>query len=85
MNEDDIEPLFRLIANPSKIKRVKKNYKENEYLKLYLNDIFKTDNTTINNLIIYIENIIKNIDLDTFIVNEKLQDIVLKIENDTTI
>ena len=79
---DDIT--LRLIANPTKLRKTK-SYVKNEYLKLYLNDIFKTDNTTINNLIIYIENIIKNIDLDTFIVNEKLQDIVLKIENDTTI
>ena len=79
---DDIT--LRLIANPTNLKK-KKYFIKNEYLKLYLNDIFKTDNTTINNLIIYIENIIKNIDLDTFIVNEKLQDIILEIENDTTI
>jgi hypothetical protein len=79
---DDIT--LRLIANPTKLRKTK-SYVKNEYLKLYLNDIFKTDNTTINNLIIYIENIIKNIDLDTFIVNEKIQDIILKIENDTTI
>ena len=79
---DDIT--LRLIANPTKLRKTK-FYVKNEYLKLYLNDIFKTDNTTINNLIIYIENIIKNIDLDTFIVNEKLQDIILKIENETTI
>ena len=76
---DDIT--LRLIANPTKLKKCK-NYIKNDYLKLYLNDIFKTDNITINNLIIYIENIIKNIDLDTFIVNEKLQDIVLEIENE---
>jgi len=79
---DDIT--LRLIANPTNLRKTK-IYVKNEYLKLYLNDIFKTDNTTINNLIIYIENIIKNIDLDTFIVNEKLQDIILEIENDTTI
>ena len=79
---DDIT--LRLIANPTNLKK-KKYFIKNEYLKLYLNDIFKTDNTTINNLIIYIENIIKNIDLDTFIVNEKIQDIILEIENDTTI
>ena len=78
---DDIT--LRLIANPTKLRKTK-FYVKNEYLKLYLNDIFKTDNTTINNLI-YIENIIKNIDLDTFIVNEKIQDIILKIENETTI
>lgn len=76
---DDIT--LRLIANPIKLKKCK-NYIKNDYLKLYLNDIFKTDNITINNLIIYIENIIKNIDLDTFIVNEILQDIVLEIENE---
>ena len=79
---DDIT--LRLIANPTKLRK-NKFYIKNDYLKLYLNGIFKTDNITINNLIIYIENIIKNIDLDTFIVNEKLQDIILEIENDTTI
>ena len=76
---DDIT--LRLIANPTKLRK-KKIFIKNEYLKLYLNDAFKTDNNTINNLIIYIENIIKNIDLDTFIVNEKLQDIISKIENE---
>ena len=76
---DDIT--LRLIANPTNFKK-KKYFIKNEYLKLYLNDVFKTDNNTINNLIIYIENIIKNIDLDTFIVNEKLQDIISKIENE---
>ena len=76
---DDIT--LRLIANPTNFKK-KKYFIKNEYLKLYLNGVFKTDNNTINNLIIYIENIIKNIDLDTFIVNEKLQDIISKIENE---
>jgi hypothetical protein len=79
---DDIT--LRLIANPTKLKK-KEFYIKNEYLKLYLNDVFKTDNITINNLIIYIENIIKNIDLDTFIINEKLQDIIGIIENETII
>jgi hypothetical protein len=76
---DDIT--LRLIANPTNLKK-KKYFIKNEYLKLYLNDVFKTDNNTINNLIIYIDNIIKNIDLDTFIINEKLQDIISKIENE---
>jgi hypothetical protein len=76
---DDIT--LRLIANPTNLKK-KKYFIKNEYLKLYLNDVFKTDNNTINNLIIYIDNIIKNIDLDTFIIHEKLQDIISKIENE---
>ena len=76
---DDIT--LRLIANPTKLKK-KEFYIKNEYLKLYLNDVFKTDNITINNLIIYIEKFIKNIDIDTFIINEKIQDIIAKIENE---
>jgi hypothetical protein len=79
---DDIT--LRLIANPTKLRKTK-FYVKIEYLKLYFNDLFKSVNSSINNLIIYIENIIKNIDLDTFIVNEKIQDIILKIENETTI
>ena len=66
---DDIT--LRLIANPTKLKK-KDFYIKNEYLKLYLNDIFKTDNITINNLIIYIEHIVNDINLDD-IKNEYLK------------
>ena len=62
--EKDIN--FRLMANPRKLKN-NKFYIKNDYLKLYLNDMFKTDTKTINNLTIYIENIIKDIDINQFI------------------
>ena len=62
--EKDIN--FRLMANPRKLKN-NKFYIKNDYLKLYLNDMFKTDTKTINNLTIYIENILKNIDINQFI------------------
>ena len=64
--DQDKEINFRLMANPRKLKN-NKFYIKNDYLKLYLNDVFKTDTKTINNLTIYIENIIKDIDINQFI------------------
>ena len=64
--DQDKEINFRLMANPRKLKN-NKFYIKNDYLKLYLNDMFKTDTKTINNLTIYIENILKNIDINQFI------------------
>ena len=61
-----MDSTLRLMANPNKLKK-KDDYIKNDYLKLYLNEIFNVDQPTINNLIIYIENIIKNINIDTFI------------------
>jgi len=64
--DQDKEINLRLMANPRKLKN-NKFYIKNDYLKLYLNDMFKTDTKTINNLTIYIENILKNIDINQFI------------------
>jgi len=64
--DQDKEINLRLMANPRKLKN-NKFYIKNDYLKLYLNDVFKTDTKTINNLTIYIENIIKDIDINQFI------------------
>ena len=79
MNDDDIEPLFRLIANPSKIKRVKQNYKENEYLKMYLNNKYKIDIKTLNFLTKYIEDFIETIDIDKIIIKSVVEEIIDKI------
>ena len=73
---NDIEPLFRLIANPSKIKKVKKNYKENEYLKLYLNNKYKIDIKTLVFLTEYVENYIETIDIDKIIIKSIVEEII---------
>ena len=73
---NDIEPLFRLIANPSKIKKVKKNYKENEYLKLYLNNKYKIDIKTLVFLTEYVENFIETIDIDKIIIKSIVEEII---------
>jgi len=79
MNDDDIEPLFRLIANPSKIKKVKQNYKENEYLKMYLNNKYKIDIKTLNFLTKYIEDFIETIDIDKIIIKSIIEEIIDKL------
>ena len=79
MNDDDIEPLLRLIANPSKIKRVKQNYKENEYLKMYLNNKYKIDIKTLNFLTKYIEDFIETIDIDKIIIKSVVEEIIDKL------
>ena len=79
MNDDDIEPLLRLIANPSKIKRVKQNYKENEYLKMYLNNKYKIDIKTLNFLTKYIEDFIETIDIDKIIIKSIIEEIIDKL------
>ena len=79
MNDDDIEPLLRLIANPSKIKRVKHNYKENEYLKMYLNNKYKIDIKTLNFLTKYIEDFIETIDIDKIIIKSIIEEIIDKL------
>ena len=77
-NENNIDSLFKLIANPIKIKKKKEIYKENEYLKLYLYNKFDINTDTLNNLIKYIENFINSIDIEEF--NSKIE-IELIIEN----
>ena len=79
MNDDDIEPLLRLIANPSKIKKVKQNYKENEYLKMYLNNKYKIDIKTLNFLTKYIEDFIETIDIDKIIIKSIIEEIIDKL------
>ena len=79
MNDDDIEPLLRLIANPSKIKKVKQNYKENEYLKMYLNNKYKIDIKTLNFLTKYIEDFIETIDIDKIIIKSVVEEIIDKL------
>jgi len=73
--------LFGLMANPNKFK-IKNTYKKNEYLKLYINYKFNSDLKTINNLINYIEEFINNIDLDTFIINDILTNIITTIDGE---
>ena len=79
MNDDDIEPLFRLIANPSKIKRVKQNYKENEYLSFNRNNKYKIDIKTLVFLTEYVENFIKTIDIDKIIIKSVVEEIIDKL------
>ena len=79
MNDDDIEPLLRLIANPSKIKKVKQNYKENEYLKMYLNNKYKIDIKTLNFLTGYVDNFIETIDIDKIIIKSIIEEIIDKL------
>ena len=64
LGDDDT---LRLIANPSKLKYKKLKSNNNDFLKYYLNNKFKTDIKTINNLIIYVENFINDIDIDQII------------------
>ena len=72
--------IFRLIANPNKFKNTK-TYIKNDNLKLYINSKFNTDTKTINNLIIYVEEFINNINLNTFIIQNILNEIITKIDN----
>jgi hypothetical protein len=71
---------FRLIANHGNLKKQKIVYKNN-YLKYYIESKFKCDTETINNLINYIEKIVNDINLDNFIIEETLKDIIKKIED----
>ena len=72
------EPLFRLIANPIKIKKEEIVYKENDYLKLYLNHKFNINTDKLNNLIKYIEIFIDSINIEDL--NTKIE-VELVIEN----
>ena len=76
----DNNMIFRLIANPNKLKNTK-TYIKNDNLKLYINYKFNTDTKTINNLIIYVEEFINNINLNTFIIQNILNEIITKIDN----
>jgi hypothetical protein len=77
-NNDTI--FLRLIANHNCFKH-KKIINKNEYLKLYIQSKFDTDLHTINNLINYIENIVKDINLEKFIIQTVLEETINKIEN----
>jgi len=79
IDDDDI---FRLIANPSKLKYKKVVQNKNDFLKYYLNNKFKTDIKTINNLIIYVENFINNIDIDQIIIESVVQETIQKVVNE---
>lgn len=71
---------YRLIANNEYLKKQKIVYKNN-YLKYYIESKFNCDIRTINNLINHIEKIVNDIDLDTFIIENTLEEIIQKIEN----
>ena len=71
---------FRLIANHEHLKS-KNIINKTDYLKLYIEKKFNTDTKTINNLINHIENMIENINLEKFIINTVVEDIITNIEN----
>jgi len=71
---------FRLIANHEHLKS-KNIINKTDYLKLYIEKRFNTDTKTINNLINHIENMIENINLEDFIINTVVEDIITNIEN----
>ena len=71
---------FRLIANRENLKKQDIVYKNN-YLKYYIESKFNCDIRTINNLINHIEKIVNNINLDIFIIENTLEEIITKIEN----
>jgi hypothetical protein len=71
---------FRLIANHEHLKS-KNIINKTDYLKLYIEKRFNTDTKTINNLINHIENMIENINLEKFIINTVVEDIITNIEN----
>ena len=80
-NIEDINNIyFRLIANHEHLKS-KNIINKTDYLKLYIEKRFNTDTKTINNLINHIENMIENINLEDFIINTVVEDIITNIEN----
>jgi len=80
-NIEDINNIyFRLIANHEHLKS-KNIINKTDYLKLYIEKRFNTDTKTINNLINHIENMIENINLEKFIINTVVEDIITNIEN----
>lgn len=80
-NIEDINNIyFRLIANHEHLKS-KNIINKTDYLKLYIEKKFNTDTKTINNLINHIENMIENINLEEFIINTVVEDIITNIEN----
>lgn len=81
MNNIDYDNIyFRLIANHEHLK-TKNIINKTDYLKLYIEKKFNTDTKTINNLINHIENIIENINLEDFIINTVVENIITNIEN----
>ena len=78
----DIDDTLRLIANPSKLKYKKVVQNKNDFLKYYLNNKFKTDIKTINNLIIHVDNFINNIDIDQIIIESVIQETIQKVVNE---
>jgi hypothetical protein len=80
-NIEDINNIyFRLIANHEHLKS-KNIINKTDYLKLYIEKKFNTDTKTINNLINHIENMIENVNLEDFIINTVVEDIITNIEN----
>tara|TARA_B110000977_G_C11000503_1_gene463614 strand:- start:320 stop:580 length:261 start_codon:yes stop_codon:yes gene_type:complete len=80
-NIEDINNIyFRLIANHEHLKS-KNIINKTDYLKLYIEKKFNTDTKTINNLINHIENMIENVNLEKFIINTVVEDIITNIEN----
>jgi len=80
-NIEDINNIyFRLIANHEHLKS-KNIINKTDYLKLYIEKRFNTDTKTINNLINHIENMIENVNLEDFIINTVVEDIITNIEN----
>ena len=80
MNNIEDNIYFRLIANHEHLK-TKNIINKTDYLKLYVEKKFNTDIKTINNLINHIENMIENINLEDFIINTVIEDIITNIEN----
>tara|TARA_Y100000593_G_C4173094_1_gene268052 strand:- start:177 stop:431 length:255 start_codon:yes stop_codon:yes gene_type:complete len=80
MNNIEDNIYFRLIANHEHLK-TKNIINKTDYLKLYIEKKFNTDIKTINNLINHIENMIENINLEDFIINTVIEDIITNIEN----
>ena len=78
----ELDDTFRLIANPSKLKYKKVEKNKNNFLKYYLNNKFKTDIKTINNLIIHVEKFINNIDINQIIINSIIEETIQKVINE---
>ena len=78
VNDNDIH--YRLIANHEHLKNHNRVYKTN-YLQLYIEKKFQCDKSTTKNLINYIENIVNNINITDFIVEDILNETIKNIEN----
>ena len=79
-NDNDNDIHYRLIANHEHLKNRNRVYKNN-YLQLYIESKFKCNKSTTKNLINYIENIVNNIDITDFIVEDIINETIKDIEN----